>query len=185
VEGSDILCEKRHSSSTTQQKKVHSDSRTPARRVASQPANLRFVVEHSNSRSAVASIPPPNGNVSTPIEERTPSPEPIVSHQQMEGTVLLTRLKDEKIFRQVRLSKVRTVDSLFKVCAQRWPEKFGAGCISRLLYTAETDHVEIVGGSSADFRELLRMIKREWDTEGTQVVYVKLTLLATGEGVEL
>jgi hypothetical protein len=107
-----------------------------------------------------------------------------MSHEQLEGTILLTRLNNENIFRPIPLSKIRTVDSLFKMCAQRWPEKFGAGRISRLLYTAKNDHVEIVGGSSADFRELLRMTKREWDIQGTQAVYIKIVLLAAGEGVE-
>jgi hypothetical protein len=53
----------------------------------------------------------------------------------MEGTILLTRLKRDKIFRPIRLSKIRTVDTLFKACALRWPEKFSdASPISSLLY---------------------------------------------------
>jgi len=181
---------KRHSSSNIRSSVGQSDSQTLARRVASQhatgqPANLPPAVEHSTSRSVLANISGPSVDVPAVLEDRTRLPEPILSYQQMEGTILLTRLKDEKIFRPIRLSKIRTVDSLFKSCTQRWPEKFSAGHISRLLYIAEKDqHVEIIGGSSTDFIELLRMIKREWKIQDTQVVHVTLVLLAVGEVVD-
>jgi hypothetical protein len=154
-------------------------SRTPDPRAICQPENLLHAVEHSESTSSLPSISAPNFNIP---EDRTPSLEPILSHQQMEGTILLTRLKDEKIFRPIRLSKIRTVENLFTVCAERWPSKFNTGRISRLLYVDEKEqHVEIVGGSSADFGELLRMIKREWSIQDTQIVHVVLVLLGPGE----
>ncbi len=119
--------------------------------------------------------------------ESTPCPEPRLHHPEIEGTILLTRLKDDSIFRKVLLTDTRDVITLFKVCAERWPEKFGAGGISRLLYIDdENHHVEIVKRSSPDYKEFLRMIQRRWYMEGSkEVIQVKVILLAAGENLEL
>jgi hypothetical protein len=119
--------------------------------------------------------------------EGTPSPEPRLHHPEIEGTILLTRLKDDNIFRKVLLTDTRDVITLFKVCAERWPEKFGAGGISRLLYIDEENHhVEIVKRSSPDYKEFLRMIQRRWHMEGSkEVIQVKVILLADAENLEL
>ena len=119
--------------------------------------------------------------------EGTPCPEPRLHHPEIDGTILLTRLKDDNIFRKVLLTDTRDVITLFKVCAERWPEKFGAGGISRLLYIDEENHyVEIVKGSSPDYKEFLRMIQRCWYMEGSkEVIQVKVILLAAGENLEL
>jgi hypothetical protein len=96
-------------------------------------------------------------------------------------------LKDDNIFRKILLTDTRDVNTLFKVCAERWPEKFGAGGISRLLYIDdEGHHVEIVKRSSPDYKEFLRMIQRRWYMEGSkEVIQVKVILLAAGENLEL
>jgi hypothetical protein len=115
-----------------------------------------------------------------------PSPEPRLYHSQIEGTILFTRLKDHKIFRKVGLTNARSVDDLFKECAQRWPDKFGAGGIARLLYVDEESHlVEIVDGNSDDYKEFLRMVQRRWDDGGGEMVGVKVILLAAGEDEEI
>jgi hypothetical protein len=125
--------------------------------------------------------------LTAPFKDGTPSPEPRLSHSQIEGTILLTRLKDDVIFRKVPLTETRTVNALFEMCAQRWPEKFSAGSISRLLYIDDENYlVEIVEGSSLDYIEFLRMIQRCWYNEGMkEVVQVKVLLLAAGETSEL
>jgi hypothetical protein len=126
-------------------------------------------------------------SIKAPLEG-TPNPEPRLYHTEIEGTILLTRLKEDNIFRKVPLTTTRTVDSLFNMCAQRWPEKFGAGGISRLLYIDDENNlVEIVEGSSGDYKELLRLIQRRWDNAkgGKEVIQVKVILLAAGESNEL
>lgn len=117
----------------------------------------------------------------------TPCPEPRLHHPEIEGTILLTRLKDDNIFRKILLTDTRDVITLFKVCAERWPEKFGTGGISRLLYIDEENHhVEIVKRSSPDYKEFLRMIQRRWYMEGSkEVIQVKVILLAAGENLDL
>lgn len=143
------------------------------------------------SEGSTASIKAPSEDstpsLTAPFKDSTSSLEPRLSHSQIEGTILLTRLKSDVIFRKVPLTETRTVNALFEVCAQRWPEKFGADCISRLLYIDdENDFVEIVEGSSPDYIEFLRMIQRRWYNEGMkEVVQVKVLLLAAGETSEL
>ena len=140
--------------------------------------NRAFSVKQ-RSESSTRSIKNPS--------ESTPCPEPRLHHPEIEGTILLTRLKDDNIFRKVLLTDTRDVNTLFKVCAERWPEKFGAGGISRLLYIDdEGHHVEIVKRSSPDYKEFLRMIQRRWYMEGSkEVIQVKVILLAPGENLEL
>jgi hypothetical protein len=186
---------KRSSSLNSQKKEGYSQS---GRRAVSQPTNvLKPVKKPSKSPPALAQIPPLNAFTKDPVEDltfnlgvapknSTPSPKPRLSHSQIEGTILLTRLKDHKIFRKVSLTNARTVDSLFKECAQRWPDKFGVGGISRLLYVDEESHlVEIVEGNSADYKELLSMIQRRWDNGGGEIVRVTVVLLADGEVEEM
>ncbi|KAE9367790.1 hypothetical protein N431DRAFT_494705 [Stipitochalara longipes BDJ] len=121
----------------------------------------------------------------TPPKESLPKPEPRLSHAQIEGTVLLTRLKDHEIFRKVLLTNARTVDALFKECTQRWQGRFG-DCIARLLYIDVDNHfVEIVKGNSADYMEFLRMIRTQWDNEAGDVVRVKIILIVAGETDEI
>jgi hypothetical protein len=186
---------KRSSSLNSQKKEGYSQS---SRRAVSQPTNvLKPVKEPSKSPPVLAQIPPLNAFTKDPVEDptfnlgvtpknSTPIPKPRLSHSQIEGTILLTRLKDHKIFRKVPLTNTRTVDSLFKECAQRWSDKFGVGGISRLLYVDEENHlVEIVEGNSADYKELLSMIQRCWDNGGGEIVQVRVVLLAAGEVEEM
>ncbi|PMD40709.1 hypothetical protein L207DRAFT_343905 [Hyaloscypha variabilis F] len=137
-------------------------------------------------RSSDRSITPPEEST---LEESTPEgcmpkeslPEPHLSHEQIKGTILLTRLKNEEIFRKVLLANARTVDALFKECTHRWHPRF-SDSIARLLYIDDENHfVEIVKGHSADYIEFLRMIRTRWNNEGGEVVRVKLILLAAGE----
>jgi hypothetical protein len=185
----------KRSSSLNSQKEGYSQS---SRRAVSQPTNLlKPMKQPSKSPPVLAQIPPLNAFTRGPVEDitvnlgvtpknSTPSPKPRLSHSQIEGTILLTRLNDQKIFRKIPLTNARTVDSLFKECAQRWPDKFGVGGISRLLYVDEENHlVEIVEGNSADYKELLSMIQRRWENGGGKIVRVRVILLAAGEVEEM
>ena len=114
-------------------------------------------------------------------------PEPSLHRSEIQGTVLLTRLKDDEICRKVPLTSTRNVKSLFQRSAERWPEKFAAEEISRLLYVDGDNHlVEIVKESSSDFKDFLRMIARRWNSnDGAEVIYIEVYLLAAGESVQL
>jgi hypothetical protein len=157
---------------------VHVPEEGPTFRDNTSGENRAFSVKQ-RSESSTRSIKNPS--------ESTPCPEPRLHHPEIEGTSLLTRLKDDNIFRKILLTDTRDVNTLFKVCAERWPEKFGAGGISRLLYIDdEGHHVEIVKRSSPDYKEFLRMIQRRWYMEGSkEVIQVKVILLAAGENLEL
>jgi len=121
---------------------------------------------------------------STPKED-APKLEPRLSHKQIEGTILVTRLKGQNVVRMINLTNARTVDALFKECTQRWEGKFG-DCVSTLLYIDDDNNlVEIVKGHSADYLEFLRMIRSRWNKTRGDTVQVKLILLAAGEVEEI
>lgn len=149
---------------------------------------------HSRSPSVAVDEENFNLDTSSPISSIVIAPTQstklpilgLLSNAEIHGTTLATRLHyKQRVFRHLPFEQVSNSKSLFEQCRELWMAKVPGFVVGRILiYEADLDGYTEITNLPTGFRDLLRLLRREWDQAGDKKhLVVKLTLLADTEVV--